>query len=198
MNLISSIVIALQQSLGSQQGECWLSPNGSNWYWWMCMCSAWVDFQKGEWWVTGMHNMSAGSDCKQQMNMDYSLAHMLHYNMDHIQWVVTFYDVNCQYTKHLYQQLKDNSFISLSLNIQLVVAIGAWHIHGHWQECLAWYGSNFIPGASQVDGEIMETLWASHNVISLSAWGMLCGLRNQISSSAHLGVVWRHVEVLVS
>ena len=32
-----------------------------------------------------MHNMSAGSDCKQQMNMDYSLAHMLHYNMDHIQ-----------------------------------------------------------------------------------------------------------------
>ena len=85
------------------------------------------------------------------------------------EWVVTFYDVNCQYTKHLYQQLKDNSFISLSPNIQLVAAIGAWHIHGHWQECLAWYGSNFIPGAGHVDGEIMKTLWASLNVISPSA-----------------------------
>ncbi|KAG9309372.1 hypothetical protein JVU11DRAFT_10609 [Chiua virens] len=92
--------------------------------------------------------------------------------MEHIQHVVIFYDVNCQYMKKLRHRLKDNTFISLPSAIELVLAISAWHIHGHQQECLAHYGANFIPGAGHVNGEIMETLWASLNIISSSAQGM--------------------------
>ncbi|KAI5997776.1 hypothetical protein F5J12DRAFT_785008 [Pisolithus orientalis] len=40
------------------------------------------------------------------------------------------------------------------------------------KECFARYAPNFIVGAGQVDGEIMETLWSSLNIISPSARGM--------------------------
>ncbi|KIN95288.1 hypothetical protein M404DRAFT_166183 [Pisolithus tinctorius Marx 270] len=44
-----------------------------------------VDFQKGE----------------RQLNMDYSLANALGYNMEGIKHVVCFYDINCSYMTNL-------------------------------------------------------------------------------------------------
>ncbi|KAI6006503.1 hypothetical protein F5J12DRAFT_782792 [Pisolithus orientalis] len=55
---------------------------------------------------------------------------------------------------------------------QICPGIGLWHVHGHCTECFAQYAPNFIVGAGQVDGEIMETLWSSLNIISPSARGM--------------------------
>ncbi|KAG2147764.1 uncharacterized protein EDB93DRAFT_1240610 [Suillus bovinus] len=46
---------------------------------------AMVDFQKGE----------------RQMNMDYALCKAAQHNMEGITRAVTFYDINCQYNKHL-------------------------------------------------------------------------------------------------
>ncbi|KAL4063318.1 hypothetical protein J3A83DRAFT_4106722, partial [Scleroderma citrinum] len=34
------------------------------------------------------------------------------------------------------------------------------------------YAPNFIPGVGNTDGEIMETLWSSLNIVSPSTWGM--------------------------
>ncbi|KAG1888335.1 hypothetical protein F4604DRAFT_1877431 [Suillus subluteus] len=48
-----------------------------------------VDFQKGE----------------RQMNMDYVLCQALGYNTDGIDRALTFYDINCQYHKHLHRWL---------------------------------------------------------------------------------------------
>ena len=48
----------------------------------------------------------------------------------------------------------------------------AWHVHSHKAKCFSQYAPNFIPGAGQVNGEIMETLWSSLNVVSPSAQGM--------------------------
>ncbi|KAI6042078.1 hypothetical protein EDC04DRAFT_2564782 [Pisolithus marmoratus] len=44
-----------------------------------------VDFQKG----------------KQQVNMDYALVHVVHHEMKPSQWVLHFYDINCQYSQNL-------------------------------------------------------------------------------------------------
>ncbi|KAF8449390.1 hypothetical protein L210DRAFT_3609680 [Boletus edulis BED1] len=44
-----------------------------------------VDFQKGEW----------------QVNMDYSLAYAMQYNMKNIVRIINFYDINCAYIKKL-------------------------------------------------------------------------------------------------
>ncbi|KAG1866912.1 hypothetical protein F4604DRAFT_1505302, partial [Suillus subluteus] len=89
-----------------------------------------VDFQKGE----------------RQMNMDYALRQALGYNTDGIDWALTFYDINCQYHKHL-----------------------------NWRyKCYVWYASNFITSAARIDSEIMETLWAPLNIISPSIGKFLC------------------------
>ena len=139
-----------------------------------------VDFQKGERYNIPIQYTDASLTIYRQENMDYALAHALQYNMDRIQRVVTFYDVNCQYNKKLRRRMKNNAYISLPSEVEIVPAIGAWHIHGHRQECLARYGASFIPGVGRVDGEIMETLWASLNTISPSARGMSVAHRQEL------------------
>ena len=38
--------------------------------------------------------------------------------------------------------------------------IGLFHVHGHKDECMPMFAMTYIPGAGNVDGEILETLWA--------------------------------------
>ncbi|KAH9007794.1 hypothetical protein EDB85DRAFT_1904803 [Lactarius pseudohatsudake] len=46
------------------------------------------------------------------------------------------------------------------------------HIHGHQDSCLPRFSPSYIPGAKQVDREIIETLWAPLNNVSRSIRGM--------------------------
>ncbi|KAI6139481.1 hypothetical protein BKA82DRAFT_4017299 [Pisolithus tinctorius] len=105
--------------------------------------------------------------------MDYALVHAMHHGLDPQQLVITFYDINCQYSKNLAHWLEENRYLSLPSRLQIQPSIGLWHVHGHQTECFARYAPNFIPGAGWVDGEIMETLWSSLNMISPSAQGMV-------------------------
>ncbi|KIO08023.1 hypothetical protein M404DRAFT_135296, partial [Pisolithus tinctorius Marx 270] len=125
---------------------------------------AMVNFQKGE----------------QQVNMDYALVHAMHHGLDPQQLVITFYDINCLYSKNLACWLEENRYLSLPSGLQIQPSIGLWHVHGHQTECFARYAPNFILGAGQVDGEIMETLWSSLNIISPSAWGMVTAHRQEL------------------
>ncbi|KAI6141259.1 hypothetical protein BKA82DRAFT_3986329, partial [Pisolithus tinctorius] len=115
-----------------------------------------VDFQKGE----------------RQLNMDYSLANALHYNMAGINKVLCFYDINCSYMKNLRMQVGNSSFIEILQSLQIMPGIGIWHVHGHKQECYARYAPLFMKGAGWVDGEIIKTLWSLLNVVSASTQGM--------------------------
>ncbi|KAG2095122.1 uncharacterized protein F5147DRAFT_778816 [Suillus discolor] len=115
-----------------------------------------VDFQKGE----------------RQMNMDYALCQALGYNTDGINRAFTFYDINCQYNKHLSKRIEESPYLDLPWGMDIIPGIGLWHVHGHQDKCYVRYASNFITGAARIDGEIMETLWAPLNIISPSARGM--------------------------
>ncbi|KAG1862834.1 hypothetical protein DFJ58DRAFT_635999, partial [Suillus subalutaceus] len=106
-----------------------------------------VDFQKGE----------------RQMNMDYALCQALGYNTDGIDRALTFYDINCQYHKHLDQRVEESPYLDLPWGMEVIPGIGLWHVHGHQDKCYVRYASNFITGAARIDGEIMETLWAPLN-----------------------------------
>ncbi|KAG0692451.1 hypothetical protein DFH29DRAFT_985764 [Suillus ampliporus] len=101
-----------------------------------------VDFQKGE----------------RQMNMDYVLCQALGYNTDGIDRASTFYDINCQYHKHLNQWIEESPYLDLPWGMYIVPGIRLWHVHGHQDKCYVRYASNFITGAARIDGEIMETL----------------------------------------
>ncbi|KAG1891922.1 uncharacterized protein F5891DRAFT_1197209 [Suillus fuscotomentosus] len=115
-----------------------------------------VDFQKGE----------------RQMNMDYALCNMLAHNTDSLCRALTFYDVNCQYNRHFKKRVEDSLHMDIPSDMDIVPGIGLWHVHGHQDKCFVRYASNFIPGAARIDGKIMETLWASLNIISPAARGM--------------------------
>ncbi|KIN95845.1 hypothetical protein M404DRAFT_164813, partial [Pisolithus tinctorius Marx 270] len=123
-----------------------------------------VDFQKGE----------------RQLNMDYSLANALQYNMTGINHVLCFYDINCSYMKNLRTWVRNSAFIDIPDSMQIMPGIGMWHVHGHKQECYARYAPLFMQGAGWVDGEIIETLWSLLNIASTSAQGMSSPHRQEL------------------
>ncbi|KAI6144446.1 hypothetical protein BKA82DRAFT_3983221, partial [Pisolithus tinctorius] len=123
-----------------------------------------VDFQKG----------------KRQLNMDYSLANALSYNMAGINHVLCFYDINCSYMTNLCKRVGNSTFIDIPNSMQIMLGIGIWHVHGHKQECYACHAPLFMQGAGWVDGEIIETLWSLLNVASTSARGMSSPHRQEL------------------
>ncbi|KAN0141876.1 hypothetical protein V8E53_000338 [Lactarius tabidus] len=122
-----------------------------------------VDFQK----ENSMHDI-----LNLQINMDYSICNTLSYNMEDIPVVLLMYDIMCQYRVNFKKWVKKSPKLSLPLSLELRTGIGLFHIHGHQDSCLPRYSPSFIPGAKQVDGEIIETLWAPLNNISRSLHGM--------------------------
>ena len=50
--------------------------------------------------------------------------------------------------------------------LQLMYGIGLFHVHGHATECYCRFAPSFIPGAGNVEGELIETLWDPLNQIT--------------------------------
>ncbi|KAH8987551.1 hypothetical protein EDB86DRAFT_2832248 [Lactarius hatsudake] len=125
-----------------------------------------VDFQKGE----------------RQINMDYSICKALSYNMEDMPVALVMYDIMCQYRVHFEERIKSSPELSLpsSESLELRMGIGLFHIHGHQDSCLPRFSPSYIPGAKQVDGEIIETLWAPLNNISRSTRGMSLVHRQEV------------------
>ncbi|KAG1792709.1 uncharacterized protein HD556DRAFT_1309238 [Suillus plorans] len=133
---------------------------------------AMVDFQKGERCVQSLRLCALSPTINRQMNMDYALCEALKLNTKGIRCVLTFYDVNCQYHKHLQDRITDSPLLKMHDELEITPGIGLWHIHGHQDSCYVRYASNFIQGAARIDGKIIETLWVLLNIISLAACGM--------------------------
>jgi post-segregation antitoxin (ccd killing protein) len=104
--------------------------------------------------------------------MDYSLCKALSYNMSEIPTALVMYDIMCQYGVHLQKRVHQSPEISIPSSLELRTGIGLFHIHGHQDDCLPRFSPSYIPGAKQVDGEVIETLWAPLNDISRSLRGM--------------------------
>ena len=112
--------------------------------------------------------------------MDYSFANALKYNMGNISWVINFYDINCLYMKKLRSRLEHNSFIGIPAGLDIIAGISIWHVHSHQLECFSRYAPLFIPGAGWVDGEIIETLWSTLNIVLGSTRGMSSPHRQEL------------------
>ncbi|KAH9031510.1 hypothetical protein EDB85DRAFT_1865757, partial [Lactarius pseudohatsudake] len=123
-----------------------------------------VDFQKGE----------------AQKNMDYSIFKALNFNMEGIEAALISYDVMCQWSVHMMERVNGSNYLKLPDNLELRLAIGLFHIHGHQDTCLARYSPSFIEGGRQIDGETIETLWAPLNEISRSTRGMSTSHRREV------------------
>jgi hypothetical protein len=113
------------------------------------------------------------------MNMDYSLSEALKGLMG-ILVVIVFYDIMCQYGKKLKRRMQDGPYIGLPTGLTIKKGIGLFHVHGHQDSCFPRYAPNFIKGAGQIAGEIMESLWAPLNQISPSTRSMSAAARREL------------------
>jgi hypothetical protein len=58
--------------------------------------------------------------------------------------------------------------------------VGKFHLGAHVAKCFALFSLNFVHGAGQQDGEILETLWATINKITSSIRFMSKSQRREI------------------
>ena len=115
-----------------------------------------------------------------QLNMDYSFCKALSYNMEDMPVALVMYDIMCQYGVHLKARVESSPELSLPNSLELRTGIGLFHIHEHQDSCLPRFSPSYISGAKQVDGEIIETLWAPLNHISRSIRGMSMAHRQEV------------------
>ncbi|KAI0346079.1 hypothetical protein BDW22DRAFT_1323196 [Trametopsis cervina] len=121
---------------------------------------------------------------EKQRDMDYSyissVERLIHPS---ISKAVVYYDVVCQWMVHLGFRIDQSPILSDMIkhipNLRTVKGIGLFHVHGHKQSCLPRFSPDFIKGVGMVDGEIIETLWASLNDTSRGTRGMTSAHRQE-------------------
>ena len=57
-------------------------------------------------------------------------------------------------------------------SLEITSAVGKWHLAAHIAECFPKFTLNFVEGAGQVEGEILETLWSGMDEIAGLAQAM--------------------------
>jgi len=100
-----------------------------------------------------------------QMNIDYSVCQALSYT-DATEFALLIYDICCQWSLHFTERVSKSKFLSLCEGINITPAVGKFHLGAHIKECFFLFSLNFMEGSGQVDGEVMETLWAVLNKVS--------------------------------
>ena len=113
------------------------------------------------------------------MNMDYSLSQAFK-TFRGISRALLMYDVMCQYGVKLRARFARSGYLTMPAELEIAKGIGQFHVHGHKPECYPRFSPNFIPGVGQLDGEIIETLWASLNHIAPSTRAMTAAHRREV------------------
>jgi len=137
-----------------------------------CFCpSSVVDFDLGE----------------KQMHIDYGVSESIKTtNMQDIEKMALIYDIMCEYGVYFDKRFLEHPGLTMPEDLEVIKAIGLFHVHGHKEECLARYAPTYIPTLAVVDGEVMETLWAVLNQTSRSARGATIASRTELLDD-HMG-----------
>jgi hypothetical protein len=114
------------------------------------------------------------------MNIDYAICNALKYQSFGLPQALVIYDIGCQWITNFLKRLKDSTHLSIPEAVELFVAVGKFHLSAHIRECFVRYSLNFLYGSGQLDGEILETLWAPFNFISAPARTMSMASRHQL------------------
>ena len=107
-----------------------------------------------------------------QKNVDYSICQAISCNSDGIQRALITYDVACQWHKNFLARVEKSPGLFLPNGLKVEPAVSKFHLSAHKAECFTRFSLMFLKGAEHIDGEILETLWASFNKISPSARSM--------------------------
>jgi hypothetical protein len=76
------------------------------------------------------------------------------------------YDICCQWSIHFRQRVSESKFLELWDSLEIIGAVGKWHLAAHIPECFPKFSLNFVEGSGEVEGEILETLWSGLDEIA--------------------------------
>ncbi|KAJ7831818.1 hypothetical protein B0H14DRAFT_2592383 [Mycena olivaceomarginata] len=105
---------------------------------------------------------------RREVNMDYAISEVFRQLPDEIKEFLLIYDISCQWHL-LYRE-----------DLELTAAVGKFHLGAHILECFWEFSLYFMEGAGQVDGEILETLWASLDKVVGSTQSMSRAHRQEV------------------
>jgi len=121
------------------------------------------------------------------MHMDYAVSEATKTtHMSKIKKLALIYDVMCEYGIHLDDRFLRHIGLSLPEGVEIIKAIGLFHVHGHIQSCLHRYATTYIPDLAIIDGEILETLWSVINQTARSTRGATTAHRTKVLDD-HMG-----------
>ncbi|KAN0078144.1 hypothetical protein V8E55_010201 [Tylopilus felleus] len=140
-----------------------------------------VDFYKGE----------------QHKNVDYSICQAVSYKSQDMQRAIIIYDVACQWHKNFSTRINNCAALSWPEEMEITPAIGKFHLSAHKPYCFPRFSLMFLKGAGHVDGEILETLWASFNKISPSVRSMTLAHRQELYDDHMRDSNWKKLVGLV-
>lgn len=109
--------------------------------------------------------------------MDYVISRAFQYNfplLEKLKLAFLAYDIVCSWGVFWKARFDHACALSDTVpeGLELLRAIGQWHIHGHKKQCSCRFGFPFMRGAGLSDGEIVETLWSFLNEFASTARAM--------------------------
>ncbi|KAI6095063.1 hypothetical protein F5141DRAFT_1191459 [Pisolithus sp. B1] len=90
------------------------------------------------------------------------------------------YDVGCQWSVNFRSRVKNSPSLLLPPALEIIPAVGRFHLAAHKLSCFPRYSLSFVKGAGHLDGKILETLWAPFNKISPTARSMTQAHRQEV------------------
>lgn len=125
------------------------------------------------------------------MNIDYAICHALAYNTANFTEGLVEYDVGCQWSINFDKRLENSNTLHLPQGLSWIAAVGKFHLGTHEQDCFPKFSLNFVYGAGQQDGEILETLWAPLNKIAGSIRAMTKASRQEMVDAQMRDSNWK-------
>ena len=77
--------------------------------------------------------------------------------------------------------------------MEITGAVGKWHLAAHIPECFPKFTLNFIEGAGQVEGEILETLWSGLDEVAGLAQSMSIAHHQEVLDEYMNDSNWRKI-----
>jgi hypothetical protein len=125
------------------------------------------------------------------MNIDYAVCQALGYNSRGLSEALIAYDVACQWSIHFEERVNQSTHLKLPQSLSYIPAVGKFHLAAHVETCFAQFSLNFVQGAGQQDGEILETLWSGLNKSAGSTRAMTKPHRQEMVDAHILDSNWK-------
>jgi hypothetical protein len=124
--------------------------------------------------------------------MDYSICQALKQFPRHDQALI-IYDICCQWLIHFRERVSESELLNLSDSLEITGAVGKWHLAAHISECFPRFTLNFVEGAAQVEGEILETLWSGLDEVAGLTQAMSIAHRQEVLDDYMNDSNWRKI-----